>query len=241
MLEKTLESPLDCKITPINPKGNRPWVFIGARCWRSQSSITLATWCKEPTHWKRPWCWERLRLEEEDNRGWDGWMALPTQWTWVWASSGSWWRTGKPGAAVHGMAKSWTWLGNWTWTIIIIVNICLCVCVCVSVYIHINILTHRIKQLSDQLTQAPNKPGWRGTARPSAEQVFGAFLHSWGGAAPAHPPTSLRSRLPLPAKMFCPNRHGPQSVSLTHLWISTHIFASWESRRECVQKYDVWQ
>ena len=92
-----------------------------------------------------------------------------------------------------------------------------CVCVCVSVYIHINILTHRIKQLSDQLTQAPNKPGWRGTARPSAEQVFGAFLHSWGGAAPAHPPTSLRSRLPLPAKMFCPNRHGPQSVSLTHL------------------------
>ena len=58
----------------------------------------LATWCEEVTHWKRPWCWERLRAGDEGcNRGWDDWMALPTQWTWVWASSGRWWRTGKPG------------------------------------------------------------------------------------------------------------------------------------------------
>ena len=50
------------------------------------------------THWKRPWCWERLKVGwEGDNRGWDGWMASPTQWTWVWVSSGSWWWTGKPG------------------------------------------------------------------------------------------------------------------------------------------------
>ena len=50
----------------------------------------LATWCKELTHWKRPWCWERLRAGwEENDRGWDGWMASPTQWTWVWASSRS--------------------------------------------------------------------------------------------------------------------------------------------------------
>ena len=56
-------------------------------CW-SWSSNTLATWCKEPTHWKRPWCWERLRAEEGDDRGWDGWMASLTQWTWVWANSG---------------------------------------------------------------------------------------------------------------------------------------------------------
>ena len=53
---------------------------------------TLATWCDEPTHWKRPWCWERLKTG-----GWDGWMAPLTQWTWVWANSGRWWRTGKPG------------------------------------------------------------------------------------------------------------------------------------------------
>ena len=64
-------------------------------CW---SSNTLATWCKELTHWKRPWCWERLKAGEEgDNRGWDGWMASLTRWTWVWASFGSWWQTGKPG------------------------------------------------------------------------------------------------------------------------------------------------
>ena len=59
---------------------------------------TLATWCKELTHWKRSWCWERLKMGGEgDNRGWDGWMASLTQWTWVWASSGSWWWTEKPG------------------------------------------------------------------------------------------------------------------------------------------------
>ena len=60
--------------------------------------FTLATWCKELTHLKRPWCWERLRAGGEgDDRGWDGWMASPTQWTWVWIDSGSWWWTGRPG------------------------------------------------------------------------------------------------------------------------------------------------
>ena len=48
------------------------------------------------THWKRLWCWERLKAGEGDNRGWDGWMASPTKWTWVWASSRSWWWTGRP-------------------------------------------------------------------------------------------------------------------------------------------------
>ena len=62
-----------------------------------KNSSTLATWCKELTHWKRPWCWERLRAREGDDRGWDGWMASPTQWIWVWASSGRWCRTGKAG------------------------------------------------------------------------------------------------------------------------------------------------
>ena len=66
-------------------------------CW-SWNSNTLATWCGELTHWKRPWCWERLRAGgEKDDRGWDGWMASPTQWTWVWVDSGHWWRTGRPG------------------------------------------------------------------------------------------------------------------------------------------------
>ena len=56
-------------------------------CW-SWSSDTLATWCEEPTHWKRPWCWERLKAgAEAGDRGWDGCMASLTQWTWVWANS----------------------------------------------------------------------------------------------------------------------------------------------------------
>ena len=66
-------------------------------CW-SWSSNTLAPWCKEPNHWKRPWCWERLRAGGGgDDRGWDGWMASPTQRTWVWVNSRGWWWTGKPG------------------------------------------------------------------------------------------------------------------------------------------------
>ena len=51
--------------------------------WWSWNSNTLATWCEELTRWKRFWCWERLREGGEgDDRGWDGWMASPTQWTW---------------------------------------------------------------------------------------------------------------------------------------------------------------
>ena len=59
-------------------------------CW-SWNSNTLATSCEELTHWKRPWCWERLKAGGEgDDRGWDGWMASLTRWTWVWVDSGSW-------------------------------------------------------------------------------------------------------------------------------------------------------
>ena len=92
-------SPLDCKeIQPVNPKGNQSWIFIGrTSCW-SLNSNTLATWCEELTHWERPWCWERLKAGGEgDDKGWDGWMASPTRWTWVWVSSGIWWWTEKPG------------------------------------------------------------------------------------------------------------------------------------------------
>ena len=55
----------------------------------------FARWCEELTHWKRPWCWERLTAGEEgDDRRWDGWMASPTQWTWVWVNSVNWWWMG---------------------------------------------------------------------------------------------------------------------------------------------------
>ena len=85
------------------------------QCWR-WSSNTLATWCKELTHWKRPWCWEWLRAGGEvDDRGWDGWMASLTEWTWVWTNSGRWWRTGKLGVLQsmgHKESDSAEWLNN---------------------------------------------------------------------------------------------------------------------------------
>ena len=98
------------EISPTSPglKEIRP-VFIGIHwkdwCW-SQNSNTLDTWCEELTYLKRVWCWERLKTGEEgDDRGWDGWMASPTGWTWVWIHSRSWWWTGRPGT-VLGVAES---------------------------------------------------------------------------------------------------------------------------------------
>ena len=79
------------------------------------SSNTLATWCEEATQWKRPWYWERLKAGGEgDDRGWDGCMASPTQWTWVWVNSGSWWWTGRSGLLQSMGSQRVTQLRNWT-------------------------------------------------------------------------------------------------------------------------------
>ena len=89
--------------------------IIGARSQLKLKLQYLAIWCEELTHWKRPWCWERLMAGGEgDDRGWDGWMASPTQWTWVWVSSGSWWWTGKPGMLQSMGSQSGMQLRNWT-------------------------------------------------------------------------------------------------------------------------------
>ena len=87
-------------------------------CW-SRNSSTLATWCEELTHLKRLWCWERFRAGGEvDDRGWDGWMASPTQWTWVWVSSWSWWWTGRPSVLQFmGLQRVWyDWATEQNWT-----------------------------------------------------------------------------------------------------------------------------
>ena len=99
VLEKTLESPSDCKeIQPVYPWRRKVLsVHWNDWCW-SWNSNTLATSCEELTHWKRPWCWEGLGTGGEgDDRGWDGWMASLTRWAWVWVNSGSLWWTGRPG------------------------------------------------------------------------------------------------------------------------------------------------
>ena len=121
VLEKTLESPLDCKeIQPVNLKGNQSWAVIGKTDAEAETPV-LWPRCEEPTHWKRPWCWERLKVGGEgDNRGWGGWMASLTGWTWVWVGSGNWWWIGKPGVLQsiwlqrvgHNWAMNWlTWMG----------------------------------------------------------------------------------------------------------------------------------
>jgi len=115
VFKKTLESPLDCKeIQPVPPKADQSWKDW---CW-SWNSNTLATWCKELTYWKRPWCWERLKAGGEgDDRGWNGWMASPTQWTWVSVNSGSWQWTGRRGMlqsmGLQRVGHDWVTELNW--------------------------------------------------------------------------------------------------------------------------------
>ena len=80
-------------------------------------SNTLTTWCKQPSHWKRHWWWERLRAGGEGRyRRCDGLMTLLTQWTWVWANSGTAKDRKDWSAAVHGVTKTWAWLSDWTTT-----------------------------------------------------------------------------------------------------------------------------
>ena len=83
---------------PTSPSERKSVLNIHWKDWcQSWNSNTLATWYEELTHWKRPWRWERLKAGREgDNRGWDGWMASRLDRHWVWASSVSWWWTGKP-------------------------------------------------------------------------------------------------------------------------------------------------
>ena len=97
VLKKTLESPLDCKkIKPVNPKGNQSWIFIGRTDAEAETSILWPSDVKNRLIWKDPD--ERLKAGGEgDNRGWDGWMESPTQWTWVWVNCWSWRWTGWPG------------------------------------------------------------------------------------------------------------------------------------------------
>ena len=97
-LEKTLESPLDCKqIQPVHPKGNQSWIFIGRADAEAETPIL---WPPDVKNWLTEKTVMLGKIEGKRRRGWQrmsGWMASLTQWTWVWANSGSWWWTGKPG------------------------------------------------------------------------------------------------------------------------------------------------
>ena len=125
VLEKTLESPLDFKETqPVHPKGNQSWIFIGRT---DAAAETPILWPPDAKNWlisKDSWCWERLKAGGEgDNRGWDGWMASLTQWTWVSVDSGSWWWTGRPGVlwfmGLQRVGHAWVTELNWTEIVLI--------------------------------------------------------------------------------------------------------------------------
>ena len=116
VLEKTLESPLDCKeIQPVHSKGDQSWVFIGRTNAKAETPIL---WPPHTKSWLigkdsdagRNWG----AGGEGDDRGWDGWMASLTRWRWVWVNSGSWWWTGRPGVLRFMGSQSQTWLSDWT-------------------------------------------------------------------------------------------------------------------------------
>ena len=123
VLEKTLESPLDCKeIQPFHPKGDQSWMFIERTDVEAETPIL---WPSDAKSWpfEKTLMLGKLRAGGVgDDRGWDGWMASPsmdmTQWTWVWVNSGSWWWTGRPGVLQSMVSQrvghDWVTELNWT-------------------------------------------------------------------------------------------------------------------------------
>ena len=120
VLEKTLESPLDCKeIKPVHPRGNQSWIFIGRADAEAETPVLWPLDVKNWLIWKDPdagkdWRWE----EKGTTRGWDGWMASQTQWTWVWVNSRNWWWTEEPGVlqsmGLQRVRHDWVTELNWT-------------------------------------------------------------------------------------------------------------------------------
>ena len=120
VFEKTLKGPLDWKeIQQVNPKGNQSWIFIG----RTDAEVeTPILWPPDAKNWltgKDPDAGKDWRQEEKGMRGWAGWMASATQWTWVWVDSGSWWGTGRPGVlqsmGLKRVRHDWATELNWKW------------------------------------------------------------------------------------------------------------------------------
>ena len=112
---------------PISPFWRRSALGV---LWKEWNSSTMATSSEELTHWKRLWCWEGLGAGGKgDGRGWDGWMASPTQWTWVWVNSGRWRWTGRPGMlrfmGSQRVGHNWATELSWTEHVVNIQKICI--------------------------------------------------------------------------------------------------------------------
>ena len=109
--------PRKYKIKSVSPRGNQPWIFIGGIDAEAEVPIFWPFWYKGLTHWKRPWCWEKLKAGGEGgDRGWDGWMASPnvnlSKFGEIVKDREAWC------AAVHGATKSWTRPRDWMITML---------------------------------------------------------------------------------------------------------------------------
>ena len=118
VLEKTLESALDCmEIQPAHLEGDKSWVFI----WRTDAEAeTSIVWPPHAKSWligKDPGAGRDWGQEEKGMTGWDGWMTSLTRWTWVWVNSGSWLWTGRPGVlqfmGLQRVQHDWATELNW--------------------------------------------------------------------------------------------------------------------------------
>ena len=119
VLEKALESPLDCKeIQSVHPKGDQSWVFIGRTDVEAETPVLWPLYVKSWLIGKDPDAGRVGAGGKGDDRGWDGWMASPAQWTWVWVNSGRWWWTGRPGVLLfmgsQRVGHDWATELNWT-------------------------------------------------------------------------------------------------------------------------------
>ena len=112
VLEKTLESPLDYKEIQAVHSKDQSWVIFGRTYAKAETPII---WPPHAKSWLigKDRDAGRVRAGEGDNRGWDGWMASPTWWTWVWVNSRSWWWTGRPGV-LQSIRSQRVGLSYWT-------------------------------------------------------------------------------------------------------------------------------
>ena len=122
VLEKTLETPLDCKeIQPAHSEGDQLWYFFGRNNAKAETPVLWPPHVKSWLIGKDSDAGRDLGAGGEgDGRGWDGWMASLTWWTWVWVNSGSWWWTGRPGVlwfmGSQRVRRNWATELNWTET-----------------------------------------------------------------------------------------------------------------------------
>ena len=136
VLLKTLESPLDCKeIKPVNLNGDQPWILIGKTDAEAEAPILWSS-DEEPTLWERPWCWERLRGEEEGIGGWDGWLVSLMQRTWSWATFGRLWGIWRPGMLpmeLQSVRHDWMTEQHTHWYTCMYINVYIFIFICFDI------------------------------------------------------------------------------------------------------------